>query len=851
MATLFDHAGRPVQLGASIGKGGEGEVFEINSSQVAKLYHKAPDASKAAKLTHMVGATTPDLLKIAAWPITTLHNRANGPVLGFVMPRMAGVKSLHLLYGPVSRRREFPDRNWDFLVQVAINCAAAFDTVHATGAVIGDVNANNIQTASNAFVRLIDCDSFQFTAHGQQFLCEVGVPEYTPPDLQEKPFKGVVRSANHDNFGLAVLIFQLLFMGRHPFFGRYGGKDALTQERAIRELRFAFGRHAAAKQMSAPPHVLPFSVLPSGIADLFERAFADSTVKFGRPSPIDWLSGLRHLQGQLTGCAVDPTHKFPTNAGACPWCAIAAKGGPAFFISAQLALDFVCASGDLDGLFAELHKFLRERSEPQLTSAPVPAPSPLSPAAEGARKKTRVAYVGFGITVAMFGFAASGAIAGVGVVASAAAIITAAATVALLLWVMWLQNWSPLGVERRTRVAEYSTARAAYAQIRFARDQQIGQFREAAPRWKHQADQLRADYSRLRSEYDAELATMTRNSEAAHKHAFLENFEVVDAKIEKLGPAKKKALVHCGIETAWDVLNGDIDSVPGIGPTLRERLVSWAQSVELRFRFDPAKGLPEGDRRALVARYRHRQIAIRGNVEAVVSQCRQAANQHEAIQKKLLNDALAADVRLKKAEAELASVPRRASWPIVAGLGIVGLWLGGFAIFKATTLSTSTPAVAAVPPTDAGVDAPRDDFQEGLEIVATGTGAPRRLRFEPRDGMRQRMELTLEVTQSAGNAVGRLPKTSVQALVSTTKTKDGTVDYTVTLEKLRVTDSGALDATEQEFKAAIGKLAGSSLTITVTPTGTVTGTRVGKQTQTSDLYEFPSVPTCLRQRTRS
>jgi DNA-binding helix-hairpin-helix protein with protein kinase domain len=68
-------------------------------------------------------------------------------------------------------------------------------------------------------VSLIDCDSFQISSHGRYFLCEVGVPLYTPPELQEKEFKHVVRTPNHDNFGLAVLLFHLLFMGRRQIFG--------------------------------------------------------------------------------------------------------------------------------------------------------------------------------------------------------------------------------------------------------------------------------------------------------------------------------------------------------------------------------------------------------------------------------------------------------------------------------------------------------------------------------------------------------------------------------------------------------------------------------------------------------
>jgi hypothetical protein len=628
-------------------------------------------------------------------------------------------------------------------------------------------------------------------------------------------------------------------MGRHPFFGRYQGKEVMTQERAIKELRFAFGRLAAAKQMSAPPHAFPFSVLPPDIAELFEQAFADSTVKSGRPAPVDWLRALRQLQNQLTGCAVDPTHKFPARAGACPWCGIAAGGGPAFFISAQLALDFVCVPGDLDALIAELHKLLREKSEPQLlTSAPIPHPTPLSPAGDGARKRTRTAYVASVASTALFGVAASAAIATSSSVAFVAMITTAAMTLIGILWATWLQNRSPFGIERRVRHAAYSAAHVQYQQVHAVREQRTAQFREAGLRWQRQADQLRGGYSRLRSEYDAELSALTRNSEAAHRRAFLESHEIADAKIEKIGPAKKKSLLACGIETAYDVLNGDITSVPGIGSTLQVRLVSWASGVEQRFRFDPAKGLPEGDRRALVARYRHRQIAIRGDVEATVSQCRQAVSQYETGQRKLISDALAADASLKKAQADLTAVPHRASWPIIATLGVVGLWLGGFGVYQATAHSTKEDVVAVAQRQDAGVDAPRDDFEEGLNIIEGGKGQPRRLRFEPRDGMRQRMELTLEVTQSKGDAVGRLPRTSVQAMVKARKTSDGAFDYNITFEGLRVTDSGTLDATEQAFKKAIGRLAGSSVTITVKPTGVVVGKRIDKQTATDDMHAY-------------
>jgi DNA-binding helix-hairpin-helix protein with protein kinase domain len=68
-----------------------------------------------------------------------------------------------------------------------------------------------------ATAALIDCDSFQITDGAHVFRCPVEVPEFTPPELQGSAFDSQTRTAQHDAFGLAVLIFYLLFLGRHPF----------------------------------------------------------------------------------------------------------------------------------------------------------------------------------------------------------------------------------------------------------------------------------------------------------------------------------------------------------------------------------------------------------------------------------------------------------------------------------------------------------------------------------------------------------------------------------------------------------------------------------------------------------
>ncbi|MEQ1895710.1 MAG: hypothetical protein ABL998_24485, partial [Planctomycetota bacterium] len=219
---LYDRAGVEVRLGPELAQGGEGVVHELAAYPgfVAKLYHQPPDADKAQKLAVMVAGKTKGLCAHAAWPVELLSAERGGPVLGLVLPRISGYHDLHLLYGPRSRLANFPLAGWAHLVRAAANLARAFAVVHEHGHVLGDVNDKVALVNAQALVKLIDCDGFQIR-HGQGvFTCDVGVLSHQPPELQGvASFRGLKRSENHDAFGLAVLVFQLLFLARHPFSG--------------------------------------------------------------------------------------------------------------------------------------------------------------------------------------------------------------------------------------------------------------------------------------------------------------------------------------------------------------------------------------------------------------------------------------------------------------------------------------------------------------------------------------------------------------------------------------------------------------------------------------------------------
>ncbi len=323
--TLHDTTGGAWNLGPRIGAGGEGTVFLVDEDPglVAKIYAEPPAPGQVAKLEAMIASGDDLLRRVAAWPIALLAGD-DGPA-GFLMPKLASQLPLHELFGPRRRQELFPDAHWTFLVHAARNVARAFEAMHERDIVVGDVNSNNVVIHQNSKTRLIDCDSFQIRRDGQLFRCTVGVPEYQPPELQSADLAATERLPEHDRFGLAVMIFQLLFVGKHPFAGilppQLMGDPTIGGNVAAGH--FFYAPDAAARGLRPPPGSLSLTALPDAITALFARAFAGDAT--GRPSASEWREGLRELESTAVACPRSRRHRYVRGVD-CPWCALERTG---------------------------------------------------------------------------------------------------------------------------------------------------------------------------------------------------------------------------------------------------------------------------------------------------------------------------------------------------------------------------------------------------------------------------------------------------------------------------------------------------------------------------------------------
>lgn len=647
---LVDAAGRPVRLGAEIGHGGEGSVYEVADAPdlVAKLYTKAADADKAAKLGAMIRGAGPALTEVAAWPMTTLHPRgaaggAGPPLVGLLMPRASGAP-IHRVYSPVSRKTEFPNFDWHKLVIVAHNVAAAMARLHDAGHVIGDVNQGNLLVGTQGIVRLIDCDSFQVRDGQRWFPCEVGVAHFTPPELQGRSFAGVTRTPNHDAFGLAVLVFHLLFMGRHPFAGRYAGRGDMPLEQAIAEFRFAFGRHASAVQMSPPPHALALVGASRGVADLFERAFSRDGARDGsRPTAAEWKTSLAGLGKELATCPASAGHKYPRTLSACPWCAIAQGGGPDFFASVLVAVRHLAGFNAVE-VWAAILGIPAPEAAPALPTPPSTPAVPTQPVERWRRLAWRsqapVAFVAGLVFLA-------GTTGPFGAPAIAAA-------VGLFILFLGLRRGSALPAERARRKRELDAASARLRGItdRWTRD--LGGASERFHAKRRELEALRSEYQGLdaaRQRGRLELEAKRRDHQLRQ---YLETHFIDGSQVPGIGPGRARTLASYGIETAADVTYGDVIAVPGFGPTRANALVSWRKFIEKTFLFDPSKGVDRAEVAALDARIAKRRDEIERALTAGVGELRQISGAARQAREQLAREIAAQQIAVGTATANVA-----------------------------------------------------------------------------------------------------------------------------------------------------------------------------------------------------
>ncbi len=607
MPIVFPSGDRLKLINKPIGIGGEGKVFRVAnegmSNLVAKIYNKYPDQDHQRKLKTMVSMRDPNLLESSAWPDDLLIDSGTGKICGFTMQEVTESEPLHHFYSPSWRKQNQPFSSWDNLLQLTANLAAVFCVAHSKGIIIGDVNPNSVRVRNNGRVVLIDADSFQISSGSEVFRCRVGVPSFTAPELlaATMSYDSIKRELNHDLFGLSLLIFHVLFMGRHPFAGVFSGSGDTPIESHIKGYRYAYASDYAQRGLSPPPLSISPDLLASrDIVNLFQNDFTQLGAVQGRTRADEWFNALCLQRKRLNRCRANHNHVFDSSISSCIWCGLEAKGVVFFLSKSSASQSSPVSSVDNAASITDLLPTKREELARNKISnlsrqklvCPIVKPTTYSAryalteiekrsiltrsivrlvsafAAFASLALAQSSAIGFAIIVLLFGFR-----------------FTPLALRSLLL---------KYKSELSQVIADLAAAKADASRILSANnlDDLAASIEDS---WKTLAD--------LKKQYDLEISSELAKLREQHKDSFLRSYLISDASIYGIGPGRSSTLSSYGIETAADLSSYRLHSISGFGPVLVSSLLSWRDSLLKKYTTPPDSVLSKACQKTLLSKY--------------------------------------------------------------------------------------------------------------------------------------------------------------------------------------------------------------------------------------------------------
>lgn len=268
-----------------------------------------------------------------SWPLAVLTE--GGKFRGFAMPMGRGKVLSDALHQGLT---EWPLRR-RFIA--AHRLALLINAVHMQGCHVVDLKAQNalVDSSTDDFVTLIDCDGLAI------WNLDLPPPQstdgYRLPEASQDQWPSTTRQWSpdqceaQDRFALAVVLFELLHAGTHPFTGpmldpHYDRAPSALQDK-INAGVYAYvlnpdhywssanplwvSRNLDGERLRCRPHDNTiFERLPEKLQNLFDRAF-NHLRKEGRPSASDWQEALKDYDREGCVGVWCEQHDLPTIIG--------------------------------------------------------------------------------------------------------------------------------------------------------------------------------------------------------------------------------------------------------------------------------------------------------------------------------------------------------------------------------------------------------------------------------------------------------------------------------------------------------------------------------------------------------
>lgn len=306
-----------VRLGSELKSGGAGSVYSIKDDllRVIKIYNdetlRKEGKAYQEKIECMLG-NVPKVAETAlgdkdfvqlAWPLASAYT-IHGKFVGFAMPMvdMQQTAELEFILSHKQAEKEGLPHHLGVGLRLAHNLAAVVSSIHVLGHAIVDLKPVNLKFfKKELYVAVLDCDGFYINVPGNTASAPQVTPDYLAPEFHNAP---ITTPEHQDRFALAVIIFQLLNFGIHPYscVPKNNAQIPPDTERKIKSNLYPYGL-IPHKRVSPKPGSA-HEAIPVELRTLFDHAFGDSPSS--RPTAFEWAESLRKFalasSGLLARC---------------------------------------------------------------------------------------------------------------------------------------------------------------------------------------------------------------------------------------------------------------------------------------------------------------------------------------------------------------------------------------------------------------------------------------------------------------------------------------------------------------------------------------------------------------------
>lgn len=304
-------SGEPLSMGEIVKFGTKSCISRIEESSLDAVKIFFPRRRKDSQIEEKIAAmieTPPERSSdsegepVIAWPTQIVESSDDDQFLGYKMayPKMESRENL--LEAAQERSRHQNERSSNVIetfleriglrrdeelaarYEIALSLAKGVNALHQREHAIGALHHETFLTDGDN-VLLTNCDTFHIRGENKIYEGGIATPRYAPPEDSGETLEEIQR---RDQFGLAVLIFQLLMDGFHPFQAR--GTEAVDGDfqTMIRTNPFPY-RDPISGKLEPVTDAPSFADLPVELRSHFERCFIEGkTLPEARPTAESW-----------------------------------------------------------------------------------------------------------------------------------------------------------------------------------------------------------------------------------------------------------------------------------------------------------------------------------------------------------------------------------------------------------------------------------------------------------------------------------------------------------------------------------------------------------------------------------